>query len=76
MAAKFRKMKEEMPALLQGPHLQKWAFVLPCLGNIPRRRQPGRISCRICKMPVDDDSSDAYMVRYVLLPWRAGKGST
>lgn len=40
---------------------QKGAFVLQCLGNVPGRWQPGRMSCRVCSMSADD-SSEACLV--------------
>lgn len=35
---------------------EKGAFVLQCLGNVPGRWQPGRLSCRVCSMSADDSS--------------------
>ena len=69
-------MKEEMLTLLQSPHLEKRAFALLCLGNIPRRRWLAHsVSGTVCSVSVDD-SSEAHLADYVPLPRRAGKGST
>lgn len=69
-------MKEEMLTLLQSPHLEKRAFALLCLGNIPRRRWLAHsVSGTVCSVSADD-SSEAHLADYVPLPRRAGKGST